>query len=179
MGLQRVGHNWATEQQPCPSGLVARIQRSHCFSLTSVPGRGTKILQVAAGWGYLRSGPVSSCGEFWARCLRKKGLAAGRGGSLRQALLPTRGSGGCLPLSDRRIPHSAVGWSSHIENNLLACGERFSSFSNSSLVSHRNPESKPPPQLCHSYEAAPWTITEALWPFYLALLPWVGFPLEK
>ena len=169
--------DWTTTLSPV---LLAGIQHSHCCSLTSIPGWGTKILvQASAGRGYLRSGPVSSCGEFWTRCLRRKRLAEDRGGSLQQALLPTRGSGGCLPLRDRRIPHSAVGWSSHIENNLLACGEKFSSSSNSSLVSHQNPESQPPPQLCHSDEAAPWKITEALWSFYLALLPWVGFPLEK
>ena len=64
-----VAKSWDVTEQlnnnTVPGGLLAGIQHSHCCSLTSIPGWGTKILvQASAGRGYLRSGPVSSCGEF-------------------------------------------------------------------------------------------------------------------
>lgn len=51
-----------------PGGLAARIQRSHCHSLTSASGQGPKILlQATACWGHLRSMP--SVAENYVPCV--------------------------------------------------------------------------------------------------------------
>lgn len=89
-------------------------------------------------------------------------------------------AGSCLSLLGSQDPtlHSRIGPATWRATCQLVMKSFFSS-SNPPLESPRNPESQPPPWLCHSVEAPPWKITDTLCSFCLELLPWEGFPFGK